>query len=91
MRQQERALQELLDSEGWRVLQAGIKANLISRRNDLVTRVESGMDGLIDLGRSQSELAGMQHAINFPGLLLDDVQGEIRGVIEMMEEGIENE
>lgn len=49
------------------------------------------MDGLIDLGRSQSEMAGMQFMYNFPGILLDDVRGEIQGLMELMAEGDENE
>lgn len=91
LREQEAALQELLASQGWEILQQGVRSNLASRRQDLVTRVEPGMDGLIDLGRSQSEMAGMQFMYNFPGILLDDVRGEIQGLLELMAEGGDNE
>lgn len=43
-----------------------------------------GIDGLIEMGKNKSYLAGMQHAATLPGLLIQDYEAEVTETLEIL-------
>lgn len=56
-----------------------------ARVRALVSEDSEGLDGLIELAKSKSELAGIQFATNLPSLMIEDLENEIQEILELLE------
>ena len=77
-------LQELQQSEGWVQLVKLINGRRLGLRQSLfgVDSNGKGLDGLIELARTQSELAGIEFVINLPRFVIEENEMQLRAIIE---------
>jgi hypothetical protein len=57
----------------------------IGRRNQIFGLDQPGLDGLVELAKIKSELAGMDLIMSIPMLLMQEASDEERALLEEME------
>lgn len=82
-----------MDSPGWALYSKLLSDQRRMWTKNIIGSEEDGLDGLIELGKNKSYLAGMQFAFNLPELLIRDLADEAAEVANDLQtlEEIENE
>ena len=79
-----RVLKELQQSEGWGLLGKMLNSRRLGLRQSLfgIDANSRGLDGLIEIARTQSELAGIEFVLNLPKFIIDDNEMQLEAIIE---------
>lgn len=78
-----------MDSPGWELFSKLVNEQRRLWTKNIVGSEESGLDGLIELGKNKSYLAGMQFAFNLPTLFIRDLideAAEVANDLQTLEE-----
>ena len=78
-------LKKLLESKGWEILEDYFKAIRVARKNEIFGSMDKGFDGLIELGKMKSELAGMEFIMRLPEAIYAEVDDEERALRDELE------
>ena len=84
-RTQKHQLKLLVESDGWKLVQGYYQAVKIGRRNQMFGNDQPGLDGLVELGKIKSELAGMDLIMSIPLLMSQEADDEEKALLDEME------
>ncbi len=84
-----KALKELLEHPGWKLLSSVVEQQIRLRRIELFVKELSGLDACFALAKSQGEVAGLQMLQHLVSSLIADADANISAIQTEMEE--ENE
>ncbi len=78
-------LKTLMESEGWKLISEYYRAIKIGRRNQMFGNDAPGLDGLVELGKIKSELAGMDLIMSVPLIMSQEADDEEHALLAEME------
>ena len=80
---------KFLEHEGWELIQESVKAQIMTRRQELLTMPINSLDSMILLATKRGELHGMEMMSASFRLTMDDYDHDIEVMSEQLKE-IEN-
>lgn len=86
VRQDMQVWKDLQSSKGWELMKIGVEAQLRGRRVALDDLRPSGIDALISIGGSISEMAGMRLVLGWPEIMLNELRLKEQQLLEMINE-----
>lgn len=86
VRQDMQVWKDLQSSKGWELMKIGVEAQLRGRRVALDDLRPGGIDALISIGGSISEMAGMRLVLGWPEIMLNELRLKEQQLLEMINE-----
>lgn len=84
LRTKKHVLEQLQESEGWKVLAHYYKSLQIGRRNAVLSSATDSLDDLIGMANTKAELAGMDLMMTIPKVLWEEADLEEHTLIAEM-------
>lgn len=75
-------MKKLMESAGWQTLEEHFRLIRIGRRNSIFQREKGGLDSLLLLADSMSELAGMEFMMGLPAALRTEAELERSALLD---------
>lgn len=76
---------ELLQSQGWVHLVNELKGQQRRIKQELLQADNVGLDGLIEMAKAKSELAGIEFVLNWPSSMVRMDEEEIQSLMETLQ------
>jgi hypothetical protein len=78
--------QSLLDSEQYTKLTFGLREQIRARQGACYGLIAHSLDALIAMGGINAEIVGIESALSYPKILIEDLRIQERNLLEQMNE-----